>query len=98
MYQPRTARPTAQRESSGSLRTAITVALFTGFSGVNAPRLQAMVVPTEVAGTVAQMDRRRVARVKVQRLTPASEAQSASSEKDLAAGAQPVQPQEPKTK
>jgi len=39
-------------------RTAIAVAIFTGLSGVNAPRLQAMVIPTEVAGNVAQMDRR----------------------------------------
>jgi CBS domain containing-hemolysin-like protein len=36
--------------------------------------------------TVAQMDRRRVARVKVQRLAPASEAQAASGESAITSG------------
>ncbi|MBV9080127.1 MAG: PA2779 family protein [Elusimicrobia bacterium] len=38
-------------------RTAVAVAIVSGISFVSAPRLQAMVIPTEVAGNVAKMDR-----------------------------------------
>jgi hypothetical protein len=38
-------------------RTAVAIAVVAGLAGVNAPRVQAMTIPTAVASNAAQMDR-----------------------------------------